>query len=313
MDNHAGNSIVSDNYMTGLVDSDFGVYINRFYPRGKLQLRPEIIFVNTNFYLIETCHSYLQTNSINHHIRFRKAIVGKDKKELIIQRQSKCIEFVDKVVGYSVVRRLQLETIKKFCEDRLQYVNEFGWKQNNTPYTNYQKKLYDDIVELNLNYNYDSGHRNYTSSWLAGFIDGDGSVCFVVTKNKRIVPVVDITTGSDTAKNNVFELYDKLNIKYDVRTIKSKAKKRLGKRKKKFSYNIYIKNLGCVEEILNLLNGKLVAKQKQLELMLQYLALKKSNRLNTAEMWSIVDKVKYLNHNPNTNYSDTPETNTQDT
>lgn len=313
MDNHAGNLIVSDNYMAGLVDSDFGVYINRFYPRGKLQLRPEIMFVNTNFKLIETCHGYLQNSGINHHIKFRKATVGKSKKELTIKRQSKCIEFVDKVVGYSVVRRPQLEIVKKFCEDRLRYVNDFGWKQNNTPYTDYQKKLYDDILELNLNYNYDSGHRNYTLSWLAGCVDGDGSICFVVDKNRRIIPTIDITTGSDTAKNNIFELYDKLNIEYDTRITKSKAKKRLGKRKKKFSYNIYIKNHGYIEEILNLLNGKLVAKQKQLELMLQYLTIKKTNRSNTSEIWSIVDKVAYLNHNPNTNYLDTPETNTQDT
>jgi hypothetical protein len=46
MDNHADNFVISDNYMAGLVDSDFGVYIHRFYPRGKLQLRPTINFVN---------------------------------------------------------------------------------------------------------------------------------------------------------------------------------------------------------------------------------------------------------------------------
>ena len=271
MDNHADNFIISDNYMAGLVDSDFGVYIHRFYPRGKLQLRPEIMFVNTNFKLIELCHEYLQSNDINHHIGFRKATIGKDKKEITIRRQSKCIEFVDKVVGSSIVRKDQLEIVRKFCVDRLRYVYEFGWKQNNTPYTDYQKKLYDEVVELNLNYNYDNGSRNYTPSWLGGMIDGDGSICFVVSGRNSIIPSIDITTGSDTCLNNVCELYNNLGIEYGTRTTKSKAKKRLGKNKKKFNYNIYVKSQTSLLKLIQFLNGKLYTKQRQLSLLNDYL------------------------------------------
>ena len=312
MDNHADNFIISGNYMAGLVDSDFGAYIHRFYPRGKLQLRPEIMFVNTNFGLIELCHDYLQTNKINHHIGFRKATVGKDKKELTIKRQSKCVEFVDKIIGYCVVRKPQLEIVKRFCEDRLRYVNEFGWKQNNTPYTEYQKKLYDDIVKLNLNYNYDNGSRNYTPSWLGGMIDGDGSICFVVPDRNSIIPCIDITTGSDTCLNNVCELYTRLNIKYNVRINKSKAKKRIGKNKKKFNYNVYVKSYDDLLKLIKFLDGKLYAKQKQLLILHDYLKLRACcNKHYTYEQLDLVAQSRFLNHNPN--YKDISETNTQDT
>lgn len=311
MDNHADNFVISDNYMAGLVDSDFGVYIHRFYPRGKLQLRPTINFVNTNFSLIELCHDYLERNNINHHIANRAATVGKDKKELTIRRQTKCIEFSDKILKYIIVRAPQLKIVKEFCDSRLKYVNEYGWKQNNTPYTEYQKQLYDEIVELNLNYNYDNGNRNYTPSWLGGMIDGDGSICFVVSSRNSIIPSIDITTGSDTCLNNVCELYDRLNIKYGIRSKKSKAKKRLGKNKKKFSYSIYVKTPDDLLKLIKFLDGKLYAKQRQLSILYDYLKSKSiCGSHYTYEQLNIVAQSRFLNHNPN--YKDISETRTLD-
>ena len=312
MDNHADNFIVSNNYIAGLVDSDFGVYIHRFYPRGKLQLRPTISFNNTNFNLIELCHNYLKANNINHHIANRRATIGKDKKELTIKRQSKCIEFVDNIINYTVVRKPQLRIIKEFCENRLFYVNEFGWKQNNTPYTDYQKELYDEIVNLNLNYNYDNGARNYTPSWFGGMMDGDGSICFVVTGRNSIVPVIDITTGSDTCKNNICELFDKLKVKYTIRTTKSKAKKRLGKNKKKFYYNIYVKSTESLLILTEFLDGNLYIKQRQVDLLHEYLKSRSDcGKHYTYSQLDIVGQSKILNKK--SNYTDISETNTQDT
>ena len=327
MDNHADNFVISDNYMAGLVDSDFGVFISRHFPKGKLCLNPVISFVNTRFELIEVCHAYLLGNNINHHIGYLKKTIRKAQKTLTISRLSKCIEFADKLMGYCVVRKPQLEIIKSFCEDRSEYVKDYGWKPSRTPYTKYQQQLYEKIVELNLNYNYDNGARNYTWSWLAGMIDGDGSICFVVNKNRKsekllvngitktyfhdkILPTIDITTGSDTNLNNIKEIFDNNDIKYSVRISKSKAKKRLGKNKKKSHYNISVRGHGSIERVLNKLDGKLIGKQTQLKYMLEYLATKKTNRHNTKEAFDIVEKVKFLNHNPN--YKDISETNTLD-
>lgn len=328
MDDHADNFVISDNYMAGLVDSDFGVFISRHFPKGKLCLNPVICLVNTKFELIEVCHAYLLSNNINHHIGYIKKTIRKEQKTLTIFRLSKCIEFADKLMRYCVVRRPQLEIIKKFCEDRSEYVKNYGWKPKNTPYTEHQQQLYDKMVELNMNYNYDSGARNYTWSWLAGMIDGDGSICFVVNKNRKsvkslvdgttkkyfhdkIIPSVGVTTGSDTNLNNIKEMLDNSGIKYNIRVSKSKAKKRLGKNKKKFHYDISIRGYGSIEKLLIKLNGKLIGKQTQLEYMLKYLMIKKINRFNTKEVFDLVEKVKFLNHNPN--YRDISETNMLDT
>ena len=64
-------------------------------------------------------------------------------------------------------------------------------------------------------------------------IDGDGSICFSITSRNVIKATIDITTGSDTCLHNIEELYGKLCIEYSVRKTKSKAKKRLGRNKKK--------------------------------------------------------------------------------
>lgn len=300
MDNHADNFIISNNYMAGLVDSDFGVYIHRFYPRGKLQLRPTIQFVNTNFNLIELCHNYLKDNDINHHIANRFATKGKDKKEITVGRQSKCIDFVDKLGEYSVVRKPQLEILKKFCEDRLFRVNNMGWKQNNTPYTDYQKELFDQIYNLNLNYNYDNGNRNHTASWLGGLIDGDGSICFVVTGRNTIVPTLDITTGSDTCRNNVCELFEKYDIKYNIRTSKSKATKRLGKNKKKFYYNIFINTIEGLKSVIKFIDGKLYIKQRQLNFLKEFLNDRGfCGKHYTYNQLDIVGQSRLINRNAN--------------
>jgi hypothetical protein len=196
MGNHADNLIVGDDYIAGLIDSDFGIYINRFFPRGKLQLRPEIYFVNTRFSLIEVVSTYLSTYGIKHYVGNRTATVGKNKKIVVIQRPSMCIAFYNRVVEHCVVRYEQLNILKEFCSDRLYYVEHMGYKQNNTPYTDKQIALYDKMVDINLNYNMDYGYRNDSIEWLSGFLDGDGSICFVVTKDK---PSKKILVNGDMA------------------------------------------------------------------------------------------------------------------
>lgn len=287
MDNHAGNLTINSNYFAGLIDSDFGVYIHRFYPRGKLQLRPTISFSNTNFDLIEICSDYLKSKNINHYISFRKATVGKDKKEIKISRYMKCVDFVGLFKNNCVVRRPQLEILEKFCLDRLDLVLNKGWKMNNTPYTDYQINLFDEIQKQISNYNYDNGYRNHTTSWLAGMIDGDGSICFVIDKNNRIIPILDITTGSDTCLNNIKNIFNNYNLKYDIRTNTNK--------KGLCVYNIYIKSFDHLLKILIKLKDKLQAKSKQCNLMIDYLYLKRECRITNYDHLDIVGECRKLN------------------
>lgn len=292
MDNHAGNlKRCNSNYLAGLIDSDFGVYIHKFMPRGRLQLRPTIQFTNVNFNIIEVLDNKLNDLGINHHIQFRKASVGRDRKELLIQRLSKCRDFADKFSSYCVVRRNQLDILSKFCSDRLYKVEVGGWKQNNTPYTEKQLDLFNDVVNLNKKYNKDYGFRNLTLSWLAGMIDGDGSFCFI-TSNERIIPSLDITTGSDTCLLNVIELFNRYKIKYYIRTAKSKATKRIKTNK---IHNIYVRSYKPLLRISELLKDHLIIKRQQCSNIINYIALCDTCRNMTYDKVDLACKTKLLN------------------
>lgn len=300
-------TLINDNYFAGLIDSDFGVYLTNNTYKGKLSLRPIINFVNTRFELVEVCSDYLKYHGINHHVALEKATIGRDHKRIQIIRLDKCLEFVDKWSHLSIVRRPQLELIKEFCENRISYVTEYGWKFNNTPYTDRQKELFYIIQNLNLNYNRDDGYRNKTFSWLAGMVDGDGSIYFsdthIDTKYKdtiytyrKITPWLKITTESHTALNNIKELYDQHNIRYYIEEIRGKLSKKVKKRAFKYYYNITVKEFDPLLYLLNKLDGKLIIKQKQLELMTNYITLKKENRHYTDETFNMVSELKSLNN-----------------
>jgi len=306
-------TLINDNYFAGLIDSDFGVYITMNTYKGKLNLRPRINFVNTRFELIEACSKKLKNRDINHHVALDKATIHKDSKRIQILRLGKCIEFADAWALYSIVRRPQLELLRCFCSQRTTYVRECGWKYNNTPYTDEQKNMYEQMVLLNLNYNYDNGSRNYTFSWLAGMIDGDGSIYFSETTRKckykqkdgtikiynykKLTPWLKITTESTTALHNITELYKKYNVRYYIDETCSKASRKLGKNKHKFYYSIVVKEFDHLMFLLNKLDGKLIGKQRQLKLMIEYIQKKKLNIHNTDDVCAIVKEVKELNNN----------------
>lgn len=299
-------TLINDNYMAGLIDSDFGVYLTKSMYKGKLSIRPRIMFVNTRFELIEACSALLKANDINHHVGLEKATVGRDHKRIQILRLGKCIDFVNKWSNLSIVRRPQLNELKKFCEQRTDFVINEGWKFNNTPYTEEQIELFDVIQRLNWNYNRDDGFRNKTFSWLAGMIDGDGSIYFndthrdtkykdTVYTYRKIIPALKITTESHTALNNIKELYEQCNVKYYVEEIRGKLTKKLKKDTFKFHYNIIVKEFDPLLFLLNKLDGKLVAKQKQLEVMKLYIHTKQHDRHYTEDVYKLVDQLKQLN------------------
>lgn len=305
-------TLINNNYFAGLVDSDFGVYITMNTYKGKLNLRPRINFVNTRFELVEVCSKKLKQYNINHHVSLDKATIHKDSKRIQILRLGKCVEFVDTWASYTIVRKPQLELLRHFCTKRTKYVKDCGWKYNNTPYTDEQKDMYEQMRLLNLNYNYDNGSRNYTFSWLAGMIDGDGSIYFSDTTRKckykqkdgtikiynyrKITPYLKITTESTTALNNIIDMYKKYNVRYYIEETRSKASRKLGKNKHKFYYSIVVKEFDHLMVLLNKLDGRLIGKQQQLKLMIKYIQKKKANAHYTDDIYDIVTRVKKLNN-----------------
>ena len=108
MDNHADNFIINDNYIAGLIDSDFDVFLTKNMYKGRLMLRPRINFVNTRFKLVDVVSEYLKNNNINHHVSLNKSELHRDYKRLVIGRLIKCVSFVDKFANFSIVKHLVL-------------------------------------------------------------------------------------------------------------------------------------------------------------------------------------------------------------
>ena len=312
MDNQQETLIINDNYIAGLIDSDFGVYISKNTYKGKTQYTPKIKFVNTRFELVDICSSSLLQYGINHYVSVSKATKGKDAKYLVIQRLTKCVDFVDRFKALSVGRNKQLDLIKSFCESRLSGIAN-GNTNKFSKYSEFEENICNELRTLNYNYNVDFGNRNTTYSWLAGMIDGDGSIFITKTKRKsnyikssgdittysyvKYLPVLKITTESTAVYKNVINIYSNLDINYFVEKTKSKVSKRLGRNLNKILYSITITSFDNLLLILKKLSGKLVGKQKQLELMQQFILEKKINKHNTEKIEYIASSIKNLNIN----------------
>lgn len=287
MDNHADNFVSSINYISGLIDSDGSVYAVKRLVRGnKLRIGPKITFTNTNFDLIEVLSSFLHNNNINHYVGTRdRKTVYKIEKCIEVSRISKCMELANILKGTVIGRKKQLLLIEEFCRDRSVFVEGQGWKFSTTPYTDKQVSLADELIESNYNYNYniDYGHRNYTYSWMGGFLDGDGSIFISSHKQGyprtdiRMEPTISFSGESTTNFNNIKEMFDKVNITYTESKIKCKAKRR-DINKTKFYYNLAVKNQKSLRILIGKLSGKVFAKAKQLNILDEYLSLREAGK-----------------------------------
>lgn len=285
MDNHADNFVSSINYISGLIDSDGSVYAVKRLVRGnKLRICPKITFTNTNFDLIEVLSSFLHNNNINHYVWTRdRKTVYKIEKSIEVSRISKCMEFANILEGTVIGRKKQLLLIEEFCRDRSVFVEGQGWKFSTTPYTDKQISLADELIESNYNYNIDYGYRNYTYSWMGGFLDGDGSIFISSHKQGyprtdiRMEPTISFSGESTTIFNNIKEMFDRDKITYTVCKIKCKTKRK-DVNKNKFYYNLAVKNQKSLLILVDKLSGKVFAKSKQLNILYEYLNLRKNGK-----------------------------------
>jgi hypothetical protein len=272
-------------------------------------MSPRIKFINTRHILTDVCSEYLKYLGINHYVSINKATVGRDAKYLIIQRLSKCIDFCNKFKSLVVGRQEQLNLLEDFCVSRLaSYVDgKFG------VYTIEEKAICDNLKNLNLNYNVDFKNRNYSYSWLAGMLDGDGSIFITKTNRKckyrrnngtyktysydKYLPVLKFTTESTAVYNNIIEIYNKLNVNFFKEEVKSKVSKKLGRNLYKVMYNITVTNFNDLLILLDKLDEKLIAKQKQAVLLKNFIFEKQKCRFNTKNIISIYNEIKELNTN----------------
>lgn len=302
MGNHADNFISNLNYISGLLDSDGSVYIVERTVRGnKLRLSPKITFTNTNFDLVEVFSTFLHDNNVNHHVSTRdRKTIYKVEKTITVSRLSKCMKLAQLLIPTCICRRSQLELLEEFCMDRRVCVANKGWKFANTPYTNRQKHLAKELNKLNCNYNYDTLNRNYTYSWLGGFLDGDGSI--FISRHKqggtrtdiRMEPTISFSGESDTVFNNIKEMFDNIGVKYTISRIKCKAK-RIDNNKYKYYYNLAVKNQVSLRILVEKLDGKLLAKSKHLTILDSYLKERLVGGPYTERCFMLCDEITRLN------------------
>lgn len=304
MDNHADNFVSNLNYISGLIDSDGSVYAVKQLVRGnKLVIHPRVSFTNTNFDLIEVLSSFLHNNDVNHHVSTRdRKTVYKVEKTITVSRISKCIDLANILVGSVIGRRKQLLLIEEFCRDRSVYVKDVGWKPSNTPYTDKQINLTDELIKSNYNYNVDYGYRNYTYSWLGGFLDGDGSIFIFSHKQGdprtdiRMEPTISFSGESTTIFNNIKEMFDRDNITYTSTKIKCKAKRK-DINKNKFYYLLAVRNQKSLQILVDKLSGKVFGKSKQLNILCEYLNLRKNGRkAYCSKCFDLCKEITLLNH-----------------
>ncbi len=303
MGNHADNFVSNINYISGLIDSDGSVYAVKRLVRGnKLRISPKIAFTNTNFDLIEVFSSFLHNNGINHYVGTRdRKTVYKIEKSVEVSRISKCMECANILKGTVIGRKKQLLLMEEFCRDRSVYVENMGWKFSTTPYTDKQINIADLLIESNYNYNIDTDYRNYTYSWLGGFLDGDGSIFISSHKQGhhrtdiRMEPTISFSGESTTIFNNIKEMFNRDNITYTVSILKCKAKRK-DNNKHKFYYNLAVKNQKSLRILVNKLTDKVFGKSKQLIILDEYLNLREyGKKAYCAKCFDLCKEITLLN------------------
>jgi hypothetical protein len=230
MDNHADNdNVFNDNYVAGITDGICEISLNKFYPKGKLVIKPQIKFVLNNKNILNGLDRWLSINNINHFIQNNNTTVVFERFTLIISRYSKCIEFSNKVSKLCVLKRRQLEIIKDFCEHRIQNVNDNGWKFSNTPFDNYELACYNTFVNYNIYDNIDYNYRNFMLPWLLGFI-----------KTRNINSNNLITTDSFLVKENIIGICKTHGYSYHTDVYSGKEKRKFGDKVRRNRFNIYL-------------------------------------------------------------------------
>lgn len=135
-----------------------------------------------------------------------------------------------------------------------------------------------------------------TLYWLSGFLDGEGTISFMVGPQKRnsqrlrATPYVQLCNTSDIAFNECTKILDRNNIPYYV------ARQKLNKNWK-IVWKILVVGFNRTERILTLLCPYIITKREQCLLVLKYIRQRR-NRKNfpfSEDDIQIIKRVKKLN------------------
>lgn len=146
--------------------------------------------------------------------------------------------------------------------------------------------------------------------YLAGIMDGEGTITFVYHKCKTnvnvlcspVVFVCPIANSNPLIIERVASLLDKLSIRYEIYSPKREWNKKAVKR----PYAIHLKGMDSSKAYLKVIREHLAGKQQQAEFVLEYLNRRKEGKRVshiTERDLLIIESVRKLNRDYGTRFS----------
>lgn len=276
------NDIIS--WFAGFFDAEGCARIKRCVRKGGYTTyTPCIIINNTDLETIDFCDVFLRNRDINTYVRTSKPTTNrKPTKYVEVNRITKIIDFCNLLLPYSINKHDELLLLKQFCESRQERFISCGSKNKQVPYNEFEISLYNKNKEYKahkkgkacLSYvpMFINTSNTITNSWLAGYIDGDGSFCV----NKRGSASFDVSTTNPTTANLLSEFFISNNISYyyysrlpGVNHLQC-CKLRIHK--------YFVHDTSDINKVIRMVRKYLVSKFDISEVMYEYCSLRNENK-----------------------------------
>lgn len=276
------NDIIS--WFAGFFDAEGCARIKRCVRKGgNITYTPGIIINNTDLKTIDFCDMFLRNNNINTYVRISKPTTNrKPIKYIEVSRITKVIDFCSLLLPYSINKHDELLLLKQFCESRQERFISNGVKNKQLSYNEFEVSLYDKIKLYKahkkgkscLSYvpMFVNTSNNITNSWLAGYIDGDGSL----NVNKRGSASFDVATSNPTTSNLLSEFFVSNNISYYYYS-RLPGKNHLQCCKLRI-HKYFVHDTGDINKIIRMVRKYLVSKFDISKVMYEYCDLRNKNK-----------------------------------
>lgn len=276
------NDIIS--WFAGFFDAEGCARIKRCIRKGGYTTyTPTVIINNTDLETIDFCDMFLRNRSINTYVRISRPTTNRKPIGYIeVNRITKIIDFCNLLLPYSINKHDELLLLKQFCESRQKRFISNGIKNKQLPYNEFEILLYDksklykahkkgrsclSYVPMFIN-----TPNNITNSWLAGYIDGDGSFNI----NKRGSASFDVATTNPTTANLLSEFFVSNNISYYYYS-RLPGKNHLQCCKLRI-HKYFVHDTGDINKIIRMIRKYLVSKFDISEIMYEYCDLRGKNK-----------------------------------
>lgn len=270
-------------YTASIIDGEGCIYISK-----KMNERYQLVVnvVNTSKELIDFFFKNFKGN-----VR-----VGKKKENQNqfwiweITNYKDTINFLEQIIPYLLIKREQGELALQFAKQRENIMN---FAREKRCYTKEQIQIYHKLKRLKKEYPKEL--PDYTLSeeeklyYLAGLIDGEGSVRLTKSKYTNSYKRIKLMIVPQLIVTNTDERISK----FLMNEFHGFVMKKLRYGKWRDIYTWYYQ--GLKNELLLKLKDKLIIKNKQLLLLLDYINLRKQSYVHTSKELEIINKINILN------------------